>query len=169
MLSGPRLASYSCFAMKSSTVRTLGTAGFSVIELAVVTGVAGILLALAAYRFGPALEQAKARHAAAAVAADLQYAQMVAARDRQPVVVIVNSSLRLLMIRNRAGTTIYRQRFLGDDTEFGLDTFSASPVNSVEIFPNGVATQTMTYAATKGTNSRQIRLTRAGQVRVVYP
>jgi len=155
--------------MQSSDVRKLGTAGFSVVELAVVTAVAGILLALAAYRFGPALERAKARHAAAAVAADLQYAQMVAARDRQPVVVIVNSSLRLLMIRNRPGTTIYRQRFMGSDTEFQLDTFSASPVNSVEIFPNGIATQTMTYDASRGSYTRQIRLTRAGQVRVLYP
>ena len=158
--------------MQSSDVRKLGTAGFSVVELAVVTAVAGILLALAAYRFGPALERAKARHAAAAVAADLQYAQMVAARDRQPVVVIVNSSLRLLMIQSRSTpgpTIIYRQRFMGSDTEFQLDTFSASPVNSVEIFPNGIATQTMTYDASRGSYTRQIRLTRAGQVRVLYP
>ena len=157
--------------MRSSDRRRLGTAGFSVVELAVVTAVAGILLALAAYRFGPALEQAKARFAASAIAADLQYAQMVAARDRQPVVVIVNSSLKLLMIQSRPnpGVTIYRQRFMGTDTEFGLDTFSASPATSVEIFPHGVATQTMTFAASKGTSSRQIRLTRAGQVRVLYP
>jgi hypothetical protein len=126
-------------------------------------------MALAAYRFGPALEQAKARHAASAIASDLQYAQMVAARDRLPVVVIINTSLRLLMIRDRAGSTIYRQRFLGADTEFGLTGLAASPGNSVEIFPNGVATQTITYTATRGTYSRQIKLSRAGQVRVLYP
>jgi len=143
--------------------------GYTVIELAIVIVVSGILLSIAVWRFGPALEQAKARHAAAAVAADLQYAQMIAARDRQPVVVIANSSLRLLMIRNRAGSTIYRQRFMGDDTEFALDAFSASPSNSVQIFPNGVATQTITYTATRGTNARQIRLSRAGQIRVLYP
>ncbi len=134
-----------------------------------VIAVAGVLMGLAVWRFGPALEQAKTRHAAAAVAADLQYAQMVAARDRQPVIVIVNTSLHLMMIRNRAGSTIYRQRFMGDDTEFGLTTLSASPANSVEIFPNGIATQTITYTAARGTNSRQIRLSRAGQVRVLYP
>ncbi len=144
-------------------------AGYTVIELATVIAISGILVALAALRFGPALEQAKARHAAAAVAADLQYAQMVAARDRQPVIVIVNSSLRLLLIRNRTGSTIYRQRFMGDDTEFALDAFAASPSNSVQIFPNGTATQTITYTATRGPNARQIRLSRAGQVRVLYP
>jgi prepilin-type N-terminal cleavage/methylation domain-containing protein len=144
-------------------------AGYTVIELAIVIAVSGILVSIAAMRFGPALGQAKARHAAAAVAADLQYAQMVAARDRQPVIVIVNSALRLIMIRNRAGSTIYRQRFMGDDTEFALDAFAASPTNSVQIFPNGVATQTITYTATRGTNARQIRLSRAGQIRVLYP
>jgi len=149
--------------------RSLDSAGFSLVELAMVIAVAGVLLSIAAWRFGPALEQAKARHAAAAIAADLQYAQIVAARDRRPVVVIVNTSLHLIMIRDRGGSTIYRQRFMGADTEFGLTTFSASPSNSVEIFPSGVATQTITYTATRGTYSRQIKLSRAGQVRVLYP
>lgn len=134
-----------------------------------VIAIAGILLSIAAWRFGPALEQAKARHAAAAIAADLQYAQIVAARDRRPVAVIVSTSLRLMIIRDRAGSTIYRQRFFGDDTEFGLTALSASPATTVEIFPSGVATQTITYTATRGTYARQIKLSRAGQVRVLYP
>jgi len=145
------------------------TAGFSLVEMAMVIAVSGILLTLAVWRFGPALEQAKVRHAAAAVSADLQYAQMIAARDRQPIVVILNSSLRLLMIRNRSGSTIYRQRFMGVDTEFGLSALTSSPSNTVQIFPNGVAAQTITYSTTRGTHTRQIRLSRAGQVRVLYP
>ena len=143
--------------------------GYTAVELAIVLVVAGLLMSLAVWRFGPALEQAKARHAAAAVAADLQYAQMVAARDRRPVVVIINTSLRLLMIRDRAGSTIYRRRFMGADTEFGLTGLAASPTTAVEIFPNGIATQTITYTTTRGDYTKQIKLSRAGQVRVLYP
>jgi len=168
-LSGPPIAAYSWMGMQNLSCYCRRAAGFSLVEMAMVIAVTGVLLTLAVWRFGPALEQAKARHAAAAVAADLQYAQMVAARDRQPVVVILNSSLRLLMVRNRSGSTIYRQRFMGADTEFGLSTLTSSPSNTVEIFPNGVAAQTITYSTTRGTHTRQIRLSRAGQVRVLYP
>jgi type II secretory pathway pseudopilin PulG len=141
------------------------TAGFSVVELAVVISLAGILVAIAVWRTGPAIERARARQAASTIAADLQYAQMVAARQREPVVVIVNASLRLLLIRSRGGT-IFRRRFTGPDTEFGLDTLMATP-STVEIFPNGVAAQTVTYTVGRATNTEQIRLTRAGQVRVL--
>ena len=168
-LFGPDFALYSWVGMQRPAFHTPNSAGYSLVEMAIVIAVAGVLMAIAAWRFGPALEQAKARHAAAAIASDLQYAQMVAARDRQPVVVIINTSLRLMMIQNRGGSTIYRQRFMGADTEFGLTTFSASPANSVEIFPNGVAAQTITYTAARGTYTRQIKLSRAGQVRVLYP
>lgn len=168
-LFGPEFATYSWVGMRTTMRRTSNRAGYTLVELAIVIAVAGVLMAIAAYRFGPALEQAKARHAASAIASDLQYAQMVAARDRQPIVVIINTSLRLMMIRDRGGSTIYRQRFMGADTEFGLTGLSASPSNSVEIFPNGVATQTITYTATRGGYTRQIKLSRAGQVRVLYP
>ncbi len=143
-----------------------GLGGFSVVEMAVVLATAGILLTLAVWRFGPALQQARTRQAVATVAADLQYAKMVAARQREPVVVIVNPSLQLLLIRSRGGT-IFRQRFVGPDTEFGLDALAAAPVTSVEVFPNGVATSAITLTATLDTHSRQVRLSRAGQVRVL--
>jgi len=140
--------------------------GFSVIEMAVALSIAGILLTLAVWRFGPALQRARTRQAVASVAADLQYAQMVAARQREPVVVIVNSSLQLLLVRSRGGT-IFRQRFVGPDTEFGLDALTAAPVTSVEVFPNGVSTSPITLTATLDTYTKQVRLSRAGQIRVL--
>ena len=144
--------------------RRLG--GFSVVEMAVVLSIAGLLLTLAVWRYGPALQRARTRQAVASVAADLQYAQMVAARQREPVVVIVNSSLQLLLVRSRGGT-IFRQRFVGPGTEFGLDALSAAPVTTVEIFPSGVATSPITLTASLDTYTRQVRLSRAGQIRVL--
>ena len=143
-------------------------AGYTVIELIIVMVTAGILMALVIWRAGPALERARARQAVAVVAADLQYAQLVAARQREPVVVTVNPSLKLILIASRGGT-IFRQRFVGPDTEFGLETLDVSPVAAVEIFPNGAATSSLTVAAETNGYRREVRLSRAGQIRIVVP
>lgn len=141
--------------------------GYTVVEMAIVIATAGVLMTLVIWRTGPALERARARQAVVAVASDLQYAQMLAARQREPVVVIVNTGLKLILIRSRGGT-IFRQRFVGPDTEYGLDTLTVT-TGTVEVFPNGVATSSMTVRAATAGYSREVRLSRAGQVRVVTP
>jgi len=134
--------------------------------MAIVIVVAGVLMTVALWKTGPALQNARARQAAATVAADLQYAQMLAARQREPVVVIVNPSLRLLLIQSRGGT-VFRRRFVGPGTEYGLSALSVTPVSTVEVFPNGVATQSITVTASTPSYTRRVRLSRAGQIRIL--
>lgn len=143
-------------------------AGYTIIELLIVMITAGILMSLVIWRAGPALERARARQAVAVVAADLQYAQLVAARQREPVVVTVNPSLKLILVASRGGT-IFRQRFVGPDTEFRLETLDVDPVSSIEIFPNGAATSNLNVTAATNGYRRQVRLSRAGQIRIVVP
>jgi prepilin-type N-terminal cleavage/methylation domain-containing protein len=144
-------------------------AGFTLTELAVVVMIIGLLSSLAIWRLAPALTRAKMRRAASVLAADLQYGQMIAAQQRAPVVVLVNTSLKMYLIRDRSGTTVFRERFIGPDTDYDVQTFSVSPSTSVELFPNGVATQTITFTVDANGYQRQVKLTRAGQVRFVYP
>lgn len=141
--------------------------GFTILELIVVVTLVGLLSSLAIWRLAPALSRAKVRRAASVMAADLQYAQMIAARQRQPVVVLVNTSLKMYLVRDRAGTTVYRERFLGPDTDYDVQSLTASPSATVELFPNGVATQTTTFTMDLNGYQRQVKLTRAGQVRIV--
>ena len=145
-----------------------GRAGYTIIELIIVMVTAGILMSLVIWRAGPALERARARQAVAVVATDLQYAQLVAARQREPVVVTVNSSLKLILVASRGGT-IFRERFVGPDTEFKLETLDVDPVSSIEIFPNGAATSNLNVTAETHGYRRQVRLSRAGQIRIVVP
>jgi prepilin-type N-terminal cleavage/methylation domain-containing protein len=147
---------------------TMGRAGFTIVEMAIVIVLASVLMSLVVWRTGLALERARARQAVAAITGDIQYAQMLAARQREPVVIIVNPSLKLILIRSRGGT-IFRQRFVGPSTEYGLDTLTASPTTTVEVFPNGVATSNMNVRAATTGYSREVRLSRAGQIRVVTP
>ncbi len=139
--------------------------GYTFVELAIVIAIVGILTSLALWRMGPGLLQARVNRAAWTLAADLQYAQLMAARQRRPVVVIVLPALKSYTIRDQASATVFRQRFLGQDTDFQLDTLTATPV-TVEVFPTGVARETTTFRVAVRGYDREVRLTRAGQIRI---
>ena len=111
--------------------------GFTIIELVVVLSVSSILASFAILRIAPTLESNRVRRSAVKIATDLQYAQMIAARQRRPVVFIASEALRGYMIRDAASTTVYREAYMGTDTEFNLDQLQATPT-TLEIFPNGV-------------------------------
>ena len=143
--------------------------GFTLIELIVTLTIIGIVTAAAVYSIGPALDKAKVRRAAATLAVDIQYAQMVAARQRAPVVLIANVGLRSYVIRDRGSTTVFRERFMGSDTDYQVESMAVSPTSTIEIFPNGVTTQTVTFTLDLGEQSRQVKLSRAGLVRILLP
>jgi len=140
--------------------------GYTIIELIMVIVVFGVLLTLGYAQMAPALVHARVNRAATVVATDLQYAQLLAVRQRRPVAVIVDPSLKSYLIRLRDTSVTFRSRFLGQDTEYRLDTLAANP-SSVVLFPNGVAAATTTLTLGLGGYRRQVRLTQAGLVRVV--
>ena len=141
-------------------------AGYSVIELVMAIVVFGILLAFAYVRMTPAVHQARVQRAATVIAIDLQYAQMLAVRQRAPVAVIVDNALKSYVIRLRDTSVTFRNRYFGQDTEFLLDTLAANPT-AVVLFPNGVAGATTTFTVGLRGYTRQVRLSRGGQVRIV--
>ena len=142
------------------------TPGYTLIETVAAIVVFGILLSIAWVRMGPTLASARVRNAATVIATDLQYAQMLAVRQRRPVAVIVDPGMRSYIIRLRDSSLTFRDRFFGPDTEYLLDSLSASPT-SVVLFPSGVTAGTVTFTARQGVYTRHVRLTRAGQVRIV--
>ncbi len=147
--------------------------GFTLVEIMMVLALLGLISAMGVWGLLPALEHEKVRGAAGLVIADMQYAQMVAAREREPVVMQFNQSLRMYLIKQRGGTTVYRERFLGDDTDYDLDamvvTVDGSKDPWVEVFPNGVTSKSVTVTLSIREYQRQVRVTRAGQVRMLAP
>ena len=139
--------------------------GFTIIELVMVLAVSSILASVAILKLAPTLERSRVRRSATMIAMDLQYAQMIAARQRRPVVFIVSEALKGYMIRDAVSTTVFREAYLGDDTEFHLDELDATPT-TLEIFPNGVVRNAGNYLVRVNTVQRNVRITRAGQVRV---
>lgn len=140
-------------------------AGFTLIELAVVLSITAILTSIAIIKVGPSVERARVRRSASLIAADIQYAQMIAARQRKPVVIITSKSLKSYIIRDAAGTTIFRERYFGDDTPFELKTLKAQPKNLL-VFPNGVVKKNSKFEVEVNKYKWEVKLTRAGQIRL---
>ena len=145
--------------------RFSGQSGFTLIELVVVLVVSSILASFAILRLAPTMERARVRRSATMIATDLQWAQMIAARQRRPVVFIASEVLKGYMIRDAASPTVYRETYLGVDTEFHLDELDANPT-TLEIFPNGVVRSVGNFMVRVNTVQRYVRITRAGQVRI---
>ena len=139
--------------------------GFTLIELVMVLVVSSILASFAILRLAPTMERARVRRSATMIATDLQWAQMIAARQRRPVVFIVSEALKGYIIRDSDSTTIFREAYLGNDTEMHLDELDATPT-TLEIFPNGVVRNAGNFMVRVNTTQRYVRITRAGQVRI---
>src|SRR3972149_6303531 len=125
--------------MALPAARSTRRGGFTLLEVLVVLPIMVILAGLGGVRLVSGFEHAKVRRTAAMLSADLQYAQGLAARQRKPVVVIFNPSLRFYIIRDRGSAVVYRQRFVGDETDYGVETLTSNPSSAVEFFPNGAA------------------------------
>jgi prepilin-type N-terminal cleavage/methylation domain-containing protein len=143
--------------------------GFTLIEVVIALAVVGILMAVSILALVPAVQRAKVRQATSVIAADLQYAQMIASRERRPIVMIVTTAVQAYMIRDRSGSTIYRTRQLGPSTDYGIETLAVAPATAIEVFPSGVIPQTTTFTVTNDTYQRGVRITRAGHVRILSP
>ena len=139
--------------------------GYTLLELMLVMVIIAILAAITYVRIAPALERARVRGAASVLATDLQYAQVLAARYRAPVLVEVDVTDREYRIVDLSRTTVYRLRRFGEDGEYDLGSFTASPA-SIQVFPNAIVDQSAEYTLGLNGYQRRVTFSRAGQVRV---
>jgi prepilin-type N-terminal cleavage/methylation domain-containing protein len=140
--------------------------GFTVIELLAVLIMGTILLAAAAPAVSRSLTQTRVQRAAAVIAADLQLAHTLAARQRAPVRITVQSTERIVRVhRGSSPDTVFSERRLDETSEYSLGTMVAS-ATAITVFPNGMASGPLTLTLQAGGSSRIVSMTRVGQVRV---
>jgi type II secretory pathway pseudopilin PulG len=141
--------------------------GFSVVEAIIVASIVGILATFAMPAAERSLQPLKADRAAAAMAADLQNAFALAARQRKPVRVAFWDDPERMTVRDRnTNNLIYRRYYGRRESPYGV-TLMAASTNPIFVFPNGVASSATTITLRVGQIQRQVVMSRVGHISIV--
>lgn len=143
-----------------------GTAGFTLFEAVMVLVIVATVVGALTPSVVRQLSQARVNRAATVMAAEFLQAQTLAGRQRRPIVVAFDVVNRIVFVNDPATSTTVSLRRLGDDSDFRLTSLTAS-TGSVLILPNGMANTAVTVTVGSAGYTRQVRLTRAGQVRIL--
>ena len=136
--------------------------GFTLVEMAVALVIASLLALIAQQQVGPMIQRSQVNRATAAVAADLESAFSMAARQRRPIRISCCTAAGYTFA-DRSDGTVRLQRSLVDYGVTNLG-FSTSPV---DIFPSGVASSADTVTIGAAGYTRRIVMTSAGLVRIL--
>lgn len=141
--------------------------GFTTIELIIIVTIIGILAGIAGPAVSRIVRHSRTNRAAMVIAADLQNAFAVAARQRQPVRITADAATKSYEFTDRATGKVLRIRsFYGDTSEYRLSTLQFNPTQ-IDVFPSGVSSAPVTVNLANGDYARQITASTAGFIRVV--
>lgn len=145
-------------------------AGYTLVEMLIVMSLLGAIGLISVGQISNRARERNVHGAAATVRHDLQQAFAIAARNRRPVRVSFAAADTALRISDRTNTVTYLRRGFGTGSGFMLGpsdvAFCASTCSSatVDVYPNGWASDTLTITITKGAYSRGIHMSRSGLV-----
>jgi type II secretion system protein H len=139
--------------------------GFTLIEVVVVIMIAGIVVGMSIPRLTRALSQNRMQRAAAVVAADMQLAHSMAARQRSPVRLTVDTANRVIRVRDATtSATVYNHRHLATN-EFGVQRLGADRLEII-VYPTGLSNHPIELTLRAAGTTRTVSMSRAGQVRI---
>jgi len=143
--------------------------GFTMIEMLVVFVVFAAAVTISIRSVGNTLRRDKLAKTAAMLSSDLEQSFALAARQRAPVRLLIDSAQHIVTITSRADSTFRFRRRDFRSGEFTLD-FLRTNDTLVDVMPTGLATDTLNlvlgvYSGGQ-TYSKTLRMTRAGLVRV---
>jgi type II secretion system protein H len=142
--------------------------GFTIFELLVVLAIFGILAAIVGPQMSKIVRHQRANRAAMVIAADLQNAFAVAARQREPVRIQADATTRSYQFIDRKSGNVLRIRtFYGDTSEYRLTSLVFTPA-TIDVFPSGISSSAVTVALANGDYSKTITASTAGFIRVSH-
>ena len=142
--------------------------GFTIMELLVVLAILGILATMAGPAMSRIVRHQRANRAAMVIAADLQNAFAVAARQREPVRIQADAVSRSYQFIDRKTGNVLRIRtFYGDTSEYRLTTLVFTPT-TIDVFPSGISSAPVTVNLANGDYAKTITASTAGFIRVSH-
>jgi len=152
--------------LSRAQARSNGRRGFTIIEAVMVMLIVVVVVASLTPAVSRQITHSRINRAASVCAADFYMAQALAARNRQPVRVVFDSTAKTATLR-LPNDSILVTRYYGLNGSFKLPSFSASP-SVVQVLPSGMANTTITVNMTdKAGFLRQVRMSQAGQIRIL--
>lgn len=136
------------------------------VESMLVLTVLGIVTSVSLGRLHQLLAEQRVARAATTIQGDVEAAFAIAGRNRRPIRIAWNASKMQLDVTDRSGTVSYRTLSLKSDAyalEPGSVTVSLTPL---EIYPNGLAADTLLVSITGYKTNKRVRVSRAGLVQV---
>lgn len=136
------------------------------LELLLVITMIGIISLMAFGRTSSMMTQWRVSRAAQAYGEELQSAFALVGRNRKPLTILFDTPNMELRLVDRNGV-IYRRRSFGPESAYQLrsDNISASRLQ-VEVYPPGLAADSMTVEISRHGKYRRIRLLRGGLVQI---
>lgn len=141
--------------------------GFSMMEMLVVIVILGVLSAMVGPAMSRVVRHNRVNRSATLIAADLQNAFAVAARQREPVRIQADAATRSYVFVDRKTGAILRIRtFYGDTSEYRLTRLTFTP-STIDVFPSGVSSAALVVDLANGDYTRQVTASTAGFIRTL--
>jgi prepilin-type N-terminal cleavage/methylation domain-containing protein len=145
----------------------LRRAGFTILELVVVISIVAIMTSMALPAFTRIVEQTRLDRAAQSLSYDLQAAFAIVGRNRKPVRISWVPAKVQFSITDRFDT-LFKSRPMGLTTDYKLSPSMFTVSNpQVDIFPPGLAADSLNIHIVNGKLKRTISMSRGGLVRVL--
>lgn len=151
-------------AMQTSPARR--RRGFSMIELLIVISMISLVAMMAFGRTSSMMTQWRVSRAAQAYGEELQSAFALVGRNRKPVMITLDKTKMELRLSDRNGV-IYRRRNIGPTSAYRLDPADVTASSlTVEVYPPGLAADSMSVVISRQGKFRRIRMLRGGLVQI---
>lgn len=140
--------------------------GFTILELLIVVTMIGLLALVSFGKTSAILTGWRVTRASQALAEELQSGFAVVGRNRKPMTITLDTVKMELRLSDRNGV-VYRRRNFGPSSPYRIERKDLTASRySVEVYPPGLAADSLSFVIHRLGTARRIRMLRGGLVQI---